>query len=439
MVRWASAVAAGLVLQASVVYAAPVQAERTVFYIVKPGDTLFDLAARYLTRIEAYRTVAQDNKVVAARRLQPGQRLSIRETLLRTQPVTGVIAARTGDVWLEAGGRRERAEIGATVAEGARLATQAGSFATIEFTDETYINLPPNSTLRVETLRQIVLTGGLLRRFALETGRSVMKVTPDANPSSDFRMKTPISVAAVRGTEFRVALAAEDKAATEVTKGLVGVAASTGAEHSVPQDFGITASSDGLSGVQALLPPPKLIDGARRQQQTTVSFAVEPLQGAQAYRVQVARDAGFVDVITEQTQSEPRLDVGPLEDGFYFARAAALSVQGLEGRPSTYGFERELNTLTAAAPTLAGDRKTGPRMQFRWSTAGKGVRTFRFELARSPDMSSPLIDAPGLSQSAVTVSKPQAGTYYWRVTSTRRTARGVEQTLGEVQTLEIGN
>jgi hypothetical protein len=54
-------------------------------------------------------------------------------------------------------------------------------------------------------------------------------------------------------------------------------------------------------------------------------------------------------------------------------------------------------------------------------------------------MSSPLIDAPGLSQSAVTVSKPQAGTYYWRVTSTRRTARGVEQTLGEVQTLEIGN
>ena len=427
---------AGMALAAMVLTAPPARAE-TIAYAMKPGDTLYELGRNFLSSPGDYRIVQRENRIGDPARVRAGRVLKIRAELLRTLPLSAEVVSARGTVWIERAGQRGLARIGARLGEGDRLTTAAASFVTLEMSDESRISLPPSSVLRIEALHEIVLTNALRRRFILESGRSNIVVTPEPSRDSVFEVRTPVSVAAVRGTQFRLANLSGARSGLEVLEGRVGVSAA-GPELVVPQDFGAVASPNGLSSLRALLPPPAVPGGAMRQEAPQIVFRVEPLQGARAYRLQIARDAGFVDVVAEAEGEGLDFAFGSLEDGYYFVRASGVDADGLEGRVGAYGFERDLNAVGGAAGETAAGTKGPPRLRFRWSAGGAGMKSYRLQIARTADFSVPLVDVPGLTDNEATISKPPPGAYFWRVIVTRMKNGAIQQKVGEAQSVVVG-
>jgi hypothetical protein len=368
-----------------------------------------------------------------------GKTLVIDPNLLKTTPIDARLSAFSGQVEVETNGQRAPARAGMTIQEGQRIITGPGAFATFEMEDASRVTLPSNTAVRVERLRSVVLTNAPQRVFRLEQGRSTIQATPNPNPNGRFEVRTPVSISAVRGTEFRVGAAA-DRAQTEVIKGGVGVglgeASPTGTP--VPAGFGVTASPAGVSPPVALLPPPKLGDGGQSQSDKTVHFVVQPVPGATAYRLQLSRDAGFVDLFAEATQAEPTADFGALDNGTYFIRLTALDAGGLEGLPADYSFDRDLDVLEPGAAPSAEQNGKHRNFLFRWSAAGDGVRTFRFQLFSGTEATTPIVDQPGLSEPQLTLTDLPPGAYSWRVSATRFKNGAITEKVGPPQSLQIG-
>ena len=413
--------------------------EPPVNYVVQRGDTLIGLGRDYLRKPGDYRRVQTANQISRPKALPVGKTLSIDPNLLKTTPIDARLSAFSGKVEIETDGRRAPAQTGMVIQEGQRIITGPGAFATFEMEDASRVTLPSNTTVRVERLRTVTLTNAPQRVFRLDEGRSTIQATPNPNPNGRFEVRTPVSISAVRGTEFRVG-AGGDKAQTEVIKGGVGVglgeASPTGTP--VPAGFGVTASPAGVSLPVALLPAPKLGDGGQNQGDKTVHFAVQPVAGAAAYRLQLSRDAGFVDLFAEATQGEPTADFGGLDNGTYFIRLTALDAGGLEGLPADYSFDRDLDVLEPGAAPTADQNGKHRNFLFRWSAAGDGVRTFRFQLFAGTEATAPIVDQPGLSEPQLTLTDLPPGAYSWRVSATRFKNGAITDKVGPLQSLQIG-
>jgi hypothetical protein len=443
MIRLGSAILATCAAALTLAFASGATADEAdppVRYVVKPGDNLFTLGRDYLLRPQDYRLVQQTNHVADPRRLKVGSTLLFEASLLKSRPTEAHITAFSGQVRVIGPARTAGASIGMGVGEGQTVTTGPGAFVTFELADESRITLPSNSTVRIVRLREVLLTEAVMRVFALDQGRSDISAAHSGNPNSRFQVRTPLSVSAVRGTEFRVSLdGAANRAATEVIEGGVGVAPpQTDAETLVPQNFGVAATPSGVSGLVALLAPPQLVRGGRDQQDPDVAFKAEPLAGAAAYRLQLANDAGFVDIFAEAQSEGGVLIFKTVPNGTYFARVTAIDPGGIEGLPNTYSFQRDLDTLDAGAGPKGETVGKTRRFLFRWSASGDGVRTYRFQLFAGEAQTRPLIDLPGLSEPQVSVTDLPPGTYSWRVLAIRFKDGRFTEKVGAPQILRIG-
>lgn len=234
---------AGLML-ASAANAQTAAPEPPVAYVVKPGDTLIGLASRYMNRPGDYRVVQKANRVAQPTRLRPGSQLNIDPNLLKSTPIAASLSAFTGPVTVETNGQRAPARVGMPLSEGQVISTGPGAFATFELEDASRVTLPSNTRVRISKLRQVMINNAPQRVFQLDQGKSTISATPTETPGARFEVRTPVSVSAVRGTEFRVG-ANGDGAQTEVLKGAVGVDAGQVATGGPPvaAGFGVSASA----------------------------------------------------------------------------------------------------------------------------------------------------------------------------------------------------
>lgn len=420
---------ANAVATAAPLISPPPPAEPPVVYTARKGDNLYNLALHYMHRLSDYRIVQMLNHVRDPRRIPIGTRLLIPRPLLKSDPLQARIIAFRGAATIDGRG----ATIGANVGEGGRLQTGVNAFLSISLADGSTITLPSQSVIRVERLRRFKLTGEMERLFKLENGRSQTEVTPRTNGRDRFEMRTPISVAAVRGTDFRVAFLDGGKAATaEVLGGHVGLDAG-GAETNLDPGLGARISESGTSGPIKLLPAPTLIDPARDQTGALLTFRIVPLEGAVRYRAQIARDAGFLDIAEEAWSDSMVATLPSLPNGDYFVRISAIDPNELEGFPRVYGFERYLNTLSLSAEMLPGGR----RYLFRWRDEGEGARIYRFAIARADAPGAPVIDEPGLTSHEFVATDLPPGDYVWRVLSSSSSGGKIHATWSSPQTLTV--
>lgn len=411
--------------------------EAPVQYRVRAGDTLYDLAQRYLVRPSAAGQVQRLNRVGNPRRLPVGRVLTVPADLLRTEPVAARLVAYSGPVSVrgtDAGPLRQEMP----VREGFELSTGANAFLTFELPDGSRVTLPSQSRVRLARLRRVLLTGAVQRDIRLDTGRASSTVSPLPTPDSRFRILTPVAVSAVRGTEFRVRHdETEGRSTVEVIEGRVGEALLDRPDETpVTAGFGASAAQRSVSPPTPLLPAPNLSGALRLQDEPTVTFALRPASGAVAYRGQVGRDAGFIDLISEVESAAPQLAFDAIPNGTFFLRLTAIDGSGLEGLPATFAFERRLNALDLDPPqTVPGARR---QYLFKWRSAGAGAESFRFILARSPDASAAVIDTPGLAERQIVVTDLPSGVYYWRVMVARREDGRLFEKWSAPQRFEIG-
>lgn len=388
--------------------------DERVEYIMQRGDTLIGLAVKYLRKRSDYHVVQRINRIADPHNISIGKKLSIPFRLLKYRPSEANLSGFRGEVSIASKGRTLVPVKGLDLAEGSQLTTSAGSYLTLRLEDGSRISMPSNSKVRITRLRHILLTDSVDYEFAVDSGRVQSKITPFDKKADRYRVRTPVAVSAVRGTDYRTRVDEETGTAfSETVEGEILVASgssiASGRAVSVPAGTGVAATATGKLATADLLAPPELVDPAKIQSEPDLEFRLEHSAAVKGYRLLVSTDAGFVNVVTEEKTDDALINAPGLPDGRYFARATALASDGFESMPATYSFKRQLSTLSGSA----GKGDFG--YQFEWDGEGNGKRLYRFQLLRGSKTAIPMVDEIVLTHDVLTLSDLPNGEYFWRV------------------------
>jgi hypothetical protein len=345
--------------------------EPYISYTVKQGDTLQALSRTLLTDPKKWNALARLNGLKNPNLILPGQVLDVPRSLINfaNQPklaTEGVLQSAIGAVTING----SPAQAGAVVPEGARVQTAAGSSAVIKMSDGSSVQLMPRS------LAEVVMQHGYAMKDpassisttwfsgAIRLVEGVLDIAADklAKRKEPLNVVTPTSVVGVRGTQFRVAY--EDSTArtarTEVLEGKVRVdnaAQNVGAD--VGGGFGVAVKPNEREiKVVALLPAlpesalPARVERAREDQQA--AWIVGSLSGAAAYRVELAQDAAFAQIVFDTKSTSNAINLVAAPNGSYHARVRGIDAAGIEG----YNAIRRIDI--ASAPPTAPAASTAP-------------------------------------------------------------------------------
>ena len=380
-------------------------------YVIRRGDTLYGLGRSFLVPERRWEALLRLAALRDPKRLPIGRKLRIPRAWLRFNVEPARLASYRGAVSLSIGGKAMAPSVGIVVGEGAEIATAGNSFATLILADRSQVVIPSQSRVRVRELRRILLTGAIDYRIDVEQGRLETKVTPLERPSGRYQIRTPISMTAVRGTEFRVSFEGERRtAATEVLTGTVTFSPPDSATGlTLKRNFGATLDRAGGSRVEELLAAPDLYEPPPLQTKDAVEFRVRKLAGSLRYRAVIASDAGFIDNIAEQFSDDGTFTLADIPNGSLFVRVSAIAASGLEGMAQSYSFQRRLASIHGTV------QRWDDGYRFRWTGAGGGVRRYRFQLRRDTSQGPLVVDEVALARDTLTVRRLKAGIYYWRV------------------------
>jgi hypothetical protein len=414
--------ACALLMTLGLLPAMPARAADDINYTIKRGETLIQLADKYLVRPADYAKVQKANAIRNASAIPIGTVIRFPRSLLKFQAAQAKLVAVRGQVTTISAGRTANAQNGLTLGEGASVKTAGSSFATLSLEDGSRISLPSNSDLKIVRLRKYMLGSSLDYDFEVGRGGARSKVAPLKSSNDRYQVRTPKAVSAVRGTDFQTRYDdATSRDYAEVVEGGLAVGLGNAAATDLPAGNGLAVSADGSATREALMAAPQIEGAGKMQSNKSVLFALPQIAGSQAMRISIASDAGFVDQIADITAKGPTAEFPMLEDGNYFVRARAVSEAGIEGMPATYAFKRRMNSVAASAGAGADG------WSFKWLTEGRGKMLYHFQLYRGSTDGPPMVDEAGLTAQQISLSDLPPSDYYWRVAS-------VQYVDGEVST-----
>lgn len=404
-----------------------------VTYRMERGDTLIGIENRYMRGGEAVATLARLNRITNPRRIPIGTVLRLPRRLLAWRSAQLMVRSFSGPVNINGAAP----QVGVPLAEGAVIRTGANGFVSFQSADGATIALPSNSHARLERARIYRLRDLRDIEFRILGGRGTINA-PILRDEERFRTSTPVAVTAVRGTQYRVGFDSETMlSVTEVIEGRVSVEAIelTDADTQLTNEgFGVSATSTGVAAPVALLPPAEIASPGAIQTGEVVAFAVSPPAGAQATRTQIARDAGFLEMIAEEISGAGLTEFEGIEDGRYFVRSRGISSGGIEGLTETFSFRRKRLGATAVVETSA----LADGFRFAWLPQGEGITHFAFQLWREGEADTPLYDEIALPGSATVITGLEPGTYKWRVAAIQSDAEdGLLKVWGPEQSLTV--
>lgn len=423
----------------------------TTTYVTVAGDSLYEVAQRYLADPGGWQALAGLNHISAPRRLPAGIVLRLPISLLRRDAAPASVVAMSGLVKVSM--RSHSGDAGSapavpllpgrTLGENDTVTTGPDGFATLETADGSYVSLTPNSSIVLSILRKMVLTGINERVIELKKGEVTNEVTHAKQPGDRFEVRTPSIVAGVRGTHFRVNVE-PTMTAVEVLDGKVALGATADTSHGKAEqpapgsqlvaagEGSATPNGGAIGAPEPLLPAPRLVDPSKVQDGRTVTFQVAPAANAGGYRLQIARDADLLDLIRDARVQVPKAVFSDVPDGTYFVRVSAIAADGLEGIPRVYAFERRANELAANATPGVHE------YHFIWrASRTDGDVRYRFVLSAHQDLHDPLVDAVDLTSPSLVVSDLPPGDYYWRVVAEQFDRGRFYETLGPVRAFTL--
>ncbi|MEQ1661410.1 MAG: FecR domain-containing protein [Thiobacillus sp.] len=383
-------------------------------YTVRPGDTLIGISARYLASPNRWPALQRLNRVDHPARLMPGSGLRIPLAWLRHEPAPVTVVTLAGTVRVNMPDVAERAlTVGERLPAGAVVSTGTNSSLTLRFADGSQLTLQPQSRLMMDTLS--VYTGGGMvdTRLRLQQGRVEVSANPRRTPGSRLQVITPSAVAAVRGTQFRVA--AEDAIARQETIEGAVVLSAAGAHVAVTGGRGSLAEK-GKAPLPpvALLPAPDMSSLPRQLDSLPLRFELPAHSAAVAWVGQIAPNARFETLLLEKTNASPTLTFTDIPDGRYVLRVRGVDAHGLQGRDGLHEFE--VNARPFAPLSVAPARVREPKPRLTW-TPVTGVEAYQFQLASDPGFAR-LLDEERISRAQRQSSQAlPVGTVYWRVAS----------------------
>ncbi len=391
MCRWLRAALLALLL-------APCAHAADWYYTVRPGDELWNVAARYCGSAAFAQRIAEENGLADAASIQPGSRLRIPVDWLVRQPATARLTAVRGAALLMVPSPHP-AEVGASIEMGQRLRTEQGA-AVVTFADGSTLQVSEQTDVLFNVLTAYGDTGMVDTNLRFYRGRSTSRIRP-GNGASRFRISTPSGTAAVRGTEFRLGVES-DRTLTETVEGEVGFRQDQ--EVLLPAGFGVVAGPGSVERESLLEAPVWLSAPGTHALGAELNW--QPVSGAERYRVSAFAAANPLNPLLEQIVDEPRFRLDGLTSGPHRFTVRAISPRGLEG----FDADLEIAVMGAAPrPEATGDMERGAT-RLVWQDT---LPPYRVQIAEDADFAAPhtyTADAAHLN-----LPDLAAGQYYWRV------------------------
>ncbi len=379
---------------------------RQGWHVVRPGETLHNLAQRYLGDARFWRSLAQLNKdIVNPDLIEPGQRIRIAVSGAKAEPAAQVaLLSRRVDErpapipWGEA-------QVGDLLVEKDGMRTYRKSSAELRFTDGTRLGVTEDSLVFLHR------TGGALsgvERKSVEIVEGQAEFETGGRASSTRASEVEILIGGTsakarpnaQGVSQTRARKAEKGAAKVMMYGGQGEVASGGSQVAVAEGMGTSVEEGAAPGPpEKLLAAPALtapkIDA--RMPLNRAKFEWQEVSGAAAYVVEVCRDAACGEMIDRATdiQVASWRPSTALPIGSYLWRVTARSASGLDGYPSA-GSAVEVTPAVAAGPPpsarlglvgaqvgvadiLFGNGATKLEVQEERTSCGVTQRTFRID------------------------------------------------------------
>lgn len=405
-------------------------------YYTLQGDTLTGIAKRFTNQSRNWEVLSKRNQIADDRAIPIGTAIRIPANLLPEEASEARVVALAGNpTYTAADGIETTLAIGTVVKEGSKIATGKNGFLTLAFPDESRVSIPSNSKVSLSKLRKTKYIASPRTEISLSEGKVESRVTSLASNKGRFEVRSPLAVAGVRGTHFRVGINA-DGTANEVLEG--GVAVGTGNKKTneliLPAGKGNIVGANGVGKAVDLLPPPVLEAGYAIQTRPTVQFIAQKSAVTAAYRVQIARDAQALDVLAENRFKENRFKFDGLEDGQYFVRLTAIDALGLEGLPLTTAF-----TLKARPePPFSIQPKNKVRVasvDFTWTEAAHAY-AYHLQVAKDAGFKNIILDQADIKDVQFSGTLPQ-GEYFWRIaTVIQKNGQFDQGPYGDIQSFQ---
>lgn len=252
------------------------------------------------------------------------------------------------------------------ISEADTITTGKQSNITFALSDESKVQIPPDSTVFVERLRKFRGTGLIDSIFNIENGKLAAHASPNETGVGRFEIRTPVSVTGVRGTVVRAEASHQAGASSELLNGKAAFIPAASRDQSVylNANQGITANNKGQAGdIIELLPPPEI----RLSQSSPFAFKVTilPVSGATAYLVRVSNDISGYDVLYTDTVRKPETSVTGPGKGTYYVSVRSIDHNQLAGADAVQPF-----TITATGimteSGIAIGTQSGPLLQTQY-------------------------------------------------------------------------
>jgi len=389
-------------------------------YRVRPGDTIWDLSARYLKPSIAWEQLQSHNGIADPYRLPPGSQLRFPVAWLQVQPAPARVLAVRGPVHSQTDGqpRREVAE-GDLLRIGQELFTGDDASVTVVFADDSRLQLREQSRLRFDQLSRYGRTGMVDTRLRLEQGRASNRVTPANGPASRYIIDAPTATSSVRGTVFRVSAGRDGRgAATEVLEGRVQVGNRRGQRLVTHGQATRSPSRDARpADLEALLPAPVLTTDPQRLATLPAALAWQPVPDAVGYRVEVVRaDQPEVLLFARDTDTTA-LTLPDLPPGDLRLLVRAVSAEHVEGLDAEQDFQvRDQPPAPLTVRPLHGQTVNSARPRFEWTRVADAARTV-LQIARDPQFLDPLLEQDTRATHLRPGQDLTPGDYVWRIAS----------------------
>lgn len=392
-------------------------------YTIKPNDTFYSIYRQYLTNQSDVANLSAYNKHKLGDKIFPGHLLHIPVTMLRKTPASVQVLVSSGEVQaqLSAENGVKALKKGDLLTQGDTLVTGKYSVAKLGFADGSVVDVQQNSKITIYSSYQYAGKGTYVIILKLLTGRTEISANPNHVDGNAMQIQTPSAIAAVRGTQFRVA-ADGDTSIQETLSGHVNFG-SAGKSVSVLQGYGSLAEKNKAPLAPIALPiSPDISDFSPlfETEHGQVIFELKPQQDVVSWEARLYSDAEFSKIINEKVIKTTQLKFDDLVDGQYFLKLRSQDQHGLSSADALHVFnvkqkvaELVIPNSTLLSPDNGSVIDLAPT-EFSWKF--KNIpKQYLLQISRDAAFKEIVFERYASSDKTIIQQSFGQGKFYWRI------------------------
>ena len=416
-------------------------------YRINDGDTLWDVAEKYLSGNELTESLRRYNHVSNPRQLPTGTVINIPLAWIKRGEAYATIIDMKGTSYRIADGAAKKVpiKVGDHLRVGETLVSEVNGAVTIQLMDGSTVYLRPLSQLVLKKMQYFKGTDMVDTRLELPFGKVESTITPQRGPGSRFEIHSPSVITSVRGTQYRLeADALTNTSRIMVTEGVVRIAQPQAQRFvDLSAGFGALAQKNvGMTKPETLLAAPELIDFPSKIDAFPITLRFLAINNAEKYQLKIGAKGSMLPITeTEINDNQYQLNKADMVPGHYWIKIRAVKDNGLSGFDQYREFNVSKSAVSSSSPqstvtmlsappakrpplnkvipkiNVASGTQPSGYINLFWNTDQK-VREFRLQLAKNAKFDELIIDQAGIKTFRYTVERTlEPGEYFWRVSA----------------------